>query len=651
MRANGASLVGRPGRQTTTERGIGSLAREERGLALIAALMTVTLIGGIIAAALITARNVTRTTNASYHDSRVMYAAEAGAEAALSAIEMAVADGVITPTELAAMTAPPIQGFEFTEYSVVKDGEIVIETITDGPFAGLYSLTQNLMITSVVTDRSGALGGVILDGKAQAIPIFQFGWFREGANQAGAGARWDAWGRVHSNGGLYLINCDGHFHDMLTTPASVHRDGFSLHRPIGGGVNMCAIKNYIDNASGVESELLFDSYDTPDPEQFKARSAADFDSRLQTSAFGVDSLKLPLPDGVSPRELITPKEVDDSPSEKAVKFSWLADFYVTIDLGNLVNKNAACDNSPPAGAPAFLPSITVTRANGPTAVPSDAIKCKIFRFRWESFFDNHEEGWVDVLDLDMAELRDWIENGPGDETEILYVEFVNVDATPLDPGVTDLHSNGFFDAKFYPVMKIINGSQLPGPLTLGSEYTVYVQGDYNTINWQPSAVFGDLIGTLSNAWDDSNAQVDWDPTSWWCRFQMPDCPPASHTEQNYAFVTSSANGAIDCFHEDPTCTPPPYKPLGGGKMLESWRNSTNCGDRPQNRCLHQWKGSQVTLWVPETTSVWFDFPGWQYYYPPDRDHRFDTRFLDPDSLPPATPVVGQVFRAAFRPIY
>ena len=89
----------------------------------------------------------------------------------------------------------------------------------------------------------------------------------------------------------------------------------------------------------------------------------------------------------------------------------------------------------------------------------------------------------------------------------------------------------------------------------------------------------------------------------------------------------------------------------GWLLQKSWRNSTNCGDRPQNRCLHQWKGSQVTLWVPETTSVWFDLPGWQYYYPPDRDHRFDTRFLDPDSLPPATPVVGQVFRAAFRPIY
>lgn len=38
---------------------------------------------------------------------------------------------------------------------------------------------------------------------------------------------------------------------------------------------------------------------------------------LQTDAFGVDGLELPLPDGVSPREIIWPKEESATDTRKA----------------------------------------------------------------------------------------------------------------------------------------------------------------------------------------------------------------------------------------------------------------------------------------------------------------------------------------------
>jgi hypothetical protein len=59
----------------------------------------------------------------------------------------------------------------------------------------------------------------------------------------------------------------------------------------------------------------------------------------------------------------------------------------------------------------------------------------------------------------------------------------------------------------------------------------------------------------------------------------------------------------------------------------------------------------VALWAPETSSPWYNAPAANYYYPPLRDHSFDVRFTNPDNLPPGTPVVGHVLRAAFREQY
>ncbi len=39
------------------------------------------------------------------------------------------------------------------------------------------------------------------------------------------------------------------------------------------------------------------------------------------------------------------------------------------------------------------------------------------------------------------------------------------------------------------------------------------------------------------------------------------------------------------------------------------------------------------------------------YSPPIRDWSFDSRFKDPENLPPGTPVVGNIIHTAFRPVY
>ena len=56
-------------------------------------------------------------------------------------------------------------------------------------------------------------------------------------------------------------------------------------------------------------------------------------------------------------------------------------------------------------------------------------------------------------------------------------------------------------------VRVRNGATLPtGGLTIVSDNPVYIQGDYNTsANRQPSAVIGDAVMILSNAWTDSGS--------------------------------------------------------------------------------------------------------------------------------------------------
>ena len=117
--------------------------RDDRsGFALVATLMVMVLIAALIATATSGVLTVLRTSNLDYRSSRVFYASEGGAEAIMAQLQDALDDGDLTDAELAALTPPTIPGFEFDSLTVEKIGGLVTETITDGPYAGLYSLTQ-----------------------------------------------------------------------------------------------------------------------------------------------------------------------------------------------------------------------------------------------------------------------------------------------------------------------------------------------------------------------------------------------------------------------------------------------------------------------------------------------------------------------------
>jgi len=586
------------------------IAFDQRGFALEATIFTM-VIATIVMAALFTAAMTTfRTAGMELGNTRAIYAAEGGAEAAMAQLTAALEDGNLSDSELALLAPPTIQGFSFDSFDVQRLGGIVIEPITDGPFIGLKSLTQRVDIYSEAVDPIGNSGAVIVSAKAQAIPIFQFGVFYEKDLEItnGPPMYFDGW--VHSNGNIFLSSNNSYFRDVITTPGSLVHDRKDNH-DIKHGV-------HVADAGGTDVQLSFDSRSHPTANAFRARSHADFDDRVKTGAYAVDTLRLPLPGGMSAHEVIRVREGTDGSLERATKWAWKADFHVTIDLNAALNAGNTCTY------------ITMDRGTTGLATPGLADCEAIFDFNYEKFVDGRESRWVDVLDVNIAALNAWMSGAPADrQVSIFYVEFTGAGTAP------DLTGDGV-----YPAVRLQNGAWLFAPLSVATEWPMIVDGDYNTVGWQPAAVVGDNLTILSNAWDDADPEhqntfgsnpghafpVNFSRTN------------ASNTSVFAAVM--AGHSSTPCDHESPGCGGSVQ--YGGGlenfpRFLERWSGRTLT-----------YYGSLVSLYEAQmATGTW----GGSYYSPPGRNWFFDTRFRDPANLPPGTPVVGNVIHTAFRPVH
>jgi hypothetical protein len=629
---------------------------ERTGLALITTIMVLAVVGTVIGALITMAMASVRTAGLEYREGRVFYAAEAGGEAALAQIKLALQDGLLEDSELAAVMPPVLEGFSYDSFSVRKTGETVVETITDGAYAGLYAITQNIEVISLAQDASGNLGGVVLDAKAQAIPIFQFGVFFEQDLEATNGPPLEFVGRVHANGHIYLSSGGGDddsepnawYRELITTPNQVVNDRKDFH-DIQTGV-------YINDAEGNEVQLTFDSRSIPGVEAFKARSCADFDCRLQTDAFDVDSLNLPLPGGVQPYELLRPRDLDDGPAEKSVKFAWNADTYVIIDLGYPKNRASVCGYDPDDDEQVlWWPDITVERASG--VVPNKKAICDILQWEWSAFYDGREDEMKDVLTLDVRELYDWIGGNPSRSIEIIYFEF----RVPADiSGYNQDQADAVIDATFDPAVRVKNGDMLPGPLTIAMEWPLYVEGNYNTVPKRPAAFAADGITILSQGWRDDENRPAIDDDDEECEGTVSPgnpCPEylswvptwyyekAKETTVNAGVI--AGHWATPCDHHAIGCAADGSDTYysdwyGGGienfpRFLETWRDG--------GKVLFHYRGALISPFTSQkTTGTW----NGTYYRPPQRDWAFDTDFRNPELLPPGTPNVGNVIRTAMR---
>ena len=562
------------------------------GFALEATLGVLVLLSILVVTIYSSAMAAFRTGTTDLGKSRTYYAAEAGSESAMSQLADALEDAVLEDGELVMITAPTMPGFVFDSFSVQKIDTIRHERITDGSFAGLYALTQMVDIYSQASDPSGNSSAVVVTAKAQAIPIFQFGIFYDKDLEITNGPRLDFAGWVHSNGNIYLSSANQYFEDLVTTPNKVFHDRKDTHAVLNGV--------YIEDATSTPVQLTFDSRSEPVAADFRNESDVDFDSRLKTDAFGVDSLQVPLPAGMDPITVMEMRQVGDSTLEKQAKFSWKSDWYIIIPMSALSNPAQLCTE------------MLSTRSAG-KVLPNSGTCNGIFTLTYDKWYEGRERKWMDVLDINLNALFSWAGTDTTRISNIMYVAFTGTSPDPRGDGD-------------YPIVRLQNGASLGNPFTMATRHPLYVQGNYNTGAWRPAALVGDAITFLSTAWSDAGHQT------------TAIIKPPANTGAVYAAVLAG-HAQTPCDHEDVGCGA--SVPYGGGlenfpRFLENWSGRTLT-----------YRGSLVSLhYAQQATGAW----GGGYYTPPNRDWEFDTRFEDPGNLPPGTPVVGNVIHTAFRPV-
>ncbi|MCP5022393.1 MAG: hypothetical protein GY930_11530 [bacterium] len=152
-----------------------------------------------------------------------------------------------------------------------------------------------------------------------------------------------------------------------------------------------------------------------------------------------------------------------------------------------------------------------------------------------------------------------------------------------------------------------NASELPSGLSVVSPNSVFLQGDYNTVDPKPAAVIADAVNLLSNAWD--NTKV---------RGQLPDATETTYNVSVVAGDNASTTSGMS----------------GGPHNLvrrhEDWRGI------PEHL-----NGSIVCPFRSRFATGKFQVDS-DYYIPPDRFWMFDERNNNLNTLPPYTPVTVEV---------
>ena len=344
------------------------------GFAMAATLGVLTLLSVLVIAVFADAMASFRSGMTDLEKSRTYFAAEAAAESAMAQLALVHEDAVIEDQELNGIVAPTIEGFTFDSFSVVRKDSVTTERITDGPFAGLFSRTQVVEITSEAVSSDYTRSAVMVTAKAQAIPIFQFGVFFEKDLEITNGPRLDFDGWVHSNGNIYLNSANQYFGDIITTPNDLYKDRKDEH---GTKTGMYVPSAAASDLSGARGEI---------------------DS--------AESEGLPSADANLLRQMID-------------------------DLIDVINNGGDPINGGGGGSPLCDNGITHTRSAG--LISPNANQCSdIFFFSYDKWYEGREQRYVDIIDIDVTALYAWIGMGVSRQTGTMYI---TIDGTnpALDP--------------------------------------------------------------------------------------------------------------------------------------------------------------------------------------------------------------------------
>lgn len=213
-----------------------------------------------------------------------------------------------------------------------------------------------------------------------------------------------------------------------------------------------------------------------------------------------------------------------------------------------------------------------------------------------SFYDGREGKTVETVDIDMSALSSsgyWPNNG------IVYT--------------SETQGGGNLKAT-----RLTNGSELHADLTVCSENPVYVHGDYNTVSKKAACIMTDAMTILSNDWNDGDGSLSLSDGN----------RKASATTVNSSYMTGNV-------------------PSDGGRYSGGFENLPRFLEN-WSGIEFKWRGSAIDLWESEQADG--DWAYGSFYTAPNRNWEFDTDLLDPNNLPPGTPLISIVQKVSWREV-
>jgi hypothetical protein len=213
-----------------------------------------------------------------------------------------------------------------------------------------------------------------------------------------------------------------------------------------------------------------------------------------------------------------------------------------------------------------------------------------------TFYDGRESKTVESVDIDLAALSGtgyWPHNG------IIYA--------------SETQGGGNLKAT-----RLTNGSELAADLTVCTENPLYIHGDYNTVSKKAACVMTDAMTILSNDWSDGDGTLSLSDAN----------RKAAATTVNTSYMTGNV--------------PSEGGQYSGGfenlpRFLENWSGIE-----------FKWRGSAIDLWESEQATGSWSYGS--FYTAPNRNWEFDTDLLDPDNLPPGTPLISIVQKVSWREV-
>jgi hypothetical protein len=594
--------------------------RGRRGVALVAAVITVFSAAALLSVALTLARANDTAAAVDTDRLRARFLAEGALEVATRRTQELIANWQLPTTVVSEFAL--IDGVE-VPYTIAPNGFIQIVTQTSGikDFATGYELTAR----AAIGDSVRTMRRII---KAQATPIFQFAVFYTDDLEIHNGPNMNLAGRVHTNADMFLspngstLTMDTNY---VRAVGDILRHRKTAVSQSNGTVN---IRKWVDNPfdpsepkvfetmhskSQLSSSYLADSvsgYDSNFTELVDHNGDGDYDDQFDLMPFAFGSLDIwGEPFGYSKGSGSTVMTQDHGLGAAVTPSIGSIELFTEVEPGE---GGYALD--PVSGL--YVPTVGGTHDPGFFAqaaglklvLEPDGSGGEVLK----AYDGAGNDLSSDLVDTGVVHLEEFYDARQADGTDdpsgmvqAIAVDIEALNASGHFPPNGLLYAGSYFlgDELDAGGLLLHDGEELAGKLTCVSEGSVYVQGDYNTVDKKGAAAIGDAVNLLSNSWNGSKSKGT--------------LPKASNTTFNLALITGNLPTAGNKYN-------------GGLENLPRFHENWTGRKASIN-------GSFVNTWFSDKATGAWEYGG-DRYQAPIRDWSYDQDFNDFAKLPPFTPL-------------